>query len=39
MVSSRNNLDAAVALDRIEMLVISAEKNEGVYLGKGDCLF
>ena len=39
MVSSRYNLDVAVPLDRIEMLVIPAEKNQRVYLGKGDCLF
>ena len=38
MVSTCYNPDVAVPLDRIEMLVISAEKNERVYLGKGDCL-
>ena len=38
MVSTRYNLDLGVPLDRIEMLVISAEKNERVYLGKGNFL-
>ena len=39
MVSSCNNPYVAVALDRFEVVVISAEKNKGIYLGKGDCLF
>ena len=38
MVSTRYNLDLGIPLDGIEMLVISAEKNERVYLGKGDFL-
>ena len=38
MVSTRYNLDLGVPLDGIEMLVISAEKNERVYLRQGDFL-
>ena len=36
VIPSGNNLYLAVAFDGIEMFVIPAEKNEGIYLGKRD---
>ena len=38
VVSPGNNLYLTVAFDGIEMFVIPAEKNEGIYLGKRDFL-
>ena len=38
MVSSGNNRYLTVAFDGIEIFVIPAEKNEGIYLGKRDFL-